>query len=178
MHIKFSIKAIAILPLLFLFTLSCSPGKKKEQQEAFQYNKFKDSIIVVNKEAISASSNLFDDRIFTPGFDSLENLLVKIDTLWHRDAAMMEQVDTLIKRLKNAKNVSPAEYQQLKENVRTLDAFLNKKKDTIKTSCKEKECPVYAAVNKSRQLLFLYIDGELKDSFPVSTGVKNTGRLI
>ncbi len=172
MPIKFAIKAIAIIPGLFLFTLSCTTGKKKEQQEAFQYNKFKDSIIIVNKEATPDSSNLFDERVYTPGIDSLENILVKIDTLWHRDAAMMEQVDTLIKRLKNARNISPGEYQQLKENVRTLDTFLAKKIDTIKTSCREKECPVYAAVNKSRQLLFLYIDGELKDSFPVSTGVK------
>lgn len=172
MCIKFRIKAIAILSLLFLFTLSCTPGKKKEEQKAFQYNKFKDSVIVVNKDETPDSSNLFDDRIFTPGLDSLENLLVKIDTLWHRDAAMMEQVDTLIKRLKNAKSITPEEYQQLKENVRTLDAFLANKTDTIKTSCQEKECPIYVAINKSRQLLFLYIDGELKDSFPVSTGVK------
>ena len=172
MCIKFRIKAIAILSLLFLFTLSCTPVKKKEVQEAFQYNKFKDSVIVVNKDETPDSSNLFDARVFTPGLDSLENLLVKIDTLWHRDAAMMEQVDTMIKRLKNAKSITPGEYQQLKENVRTLDAFLANKTDTIKTTCQEKECPIYVAINKSRQLLFLYIDGELKDSFPVSTGVK------
>jgi lipoprotein-anchoring transpeptidase ErfK/SrfK len=38
--------------------------------------------------------------------------------------------------------------------------------------CKEAECGLYAHVIKSRQIMHLYINGELKDSFDISTGLK------
>jgi hypothetical protein len=85
---------------------------------------------------------------------------------------MMEQMDTLIKRLKNAEKYSPAEKEKIKENIRVLDSFLVSRNDTVKTYCRESECPLFAAINKSKQILYLFIDGELKDSFPVSTGMK------
>ncbi len=167
------IKAIVSSLSLLIFSLSCSDIKKKKRFENFQYERFKDSVRSENKKAINDTSNIFDGKVFTPGVDSLNTLLVKIDTLWHRDAAMMEQMDTLIKQLKNVDKYSPAEKEKIKENIRVLDSFLVNKNDTVKTYCRESECPLFAAINKSKQMLYLFIEGELMDSFQVSTGMKN-----
>ncbi|HEY6062414.1 MAG TPA: L,D-transpeptidase [Chitinophagaceae bacterium] len=166
------INAIITSFVLLIFFLSCESPEKKNNPEKFKYERFKDSVNRENKKVINDTSNIFDGKAFTPGVDSVNTLLVKIDTLWHRDAAMMEQMDTLIKRLKNVEKYSPAEKEMIKENIRVLDSFLVSRNDTVNTYCRERECPLFAAINKSKQMLYLFIDGELKDSFPVSTGMK------
>lgn len=40
-------------------------------------------------------------------------------------------------------------------------------------SCKQLECAVWARINITQQRMFLYIEGELTDSFLVSTGIPN-----
>lgn len=67
---------------------------------------------------------------------------------------------------------SKEEKANLKENIRVLDSFLTANKSDEKISCREKECYLYVEVIKSRQMLYLHLDGMLKDSFPVSTGTK------
>ncbi len=163
---------LVFFPVIF-FSFSCTEGSRKKTFENFQYEKFKDSLRRENKRVRNDTVNLFDSKVFTPGIDSLDTLLIRIDTILHRDAARMEKMDTLIKRLKNAVQFSSDEKEKIKENIRALDSFLAKRSDTMKTNCRERECPLFAGVNKSKQLLYLFIDGELKDSFPVSTGKKN-----
>lgn len=172
MLLKSGFKTIVCLSLFVILLLACDSAKKKSPDRKFQYQQFKDSIVVENKDAIHDSINIFDSKEFTPGVDSIEAFLIKMDTSWHRDALKREKLDTLMKQLKNTEKLTPEEKEKFRENIRILDSFLLNKNDTLKINCRENECPLYVAISKSKQLLYLYIENELADSFPVSTGMK------
>lgn len=172
MTVKFGIKVFIATLAILIFFVSCRNTKRKAGPAKFQYERFKDSVSSENKNVINDTSNVFDNKVFIPGVDSFETLLMKIDTLWHRDAAMMEQMDTLIKQLKNDEKYSTGDREKIKENIRVLDSFLASRKTPENISCREKDCLLYAVVVKSTQQMYLYIEGELKDSFYVSTGIK------
>ncbi|HEY9663095.1 MAG TPA: L,D-transpeptidase, partial [Allocoleopsis sp.] len=172
------------LAVLFAFAItSCENPDEKAAPKSFSYEHFRDSLRysadTLGKDSLlKDTANIFDSKVFTPGKDSLNTLLTKIDTLWHRDAKMMEQMDSLIKRLKKVeRNYSEEEKQKVLENIHVLDSFLTAQKQLDTTHsrqvCRESDCRIFARVNKRQQKLFLYIDGELKDSFLVSTGMKN-----
>ena len=83
----------------------------------------------------------------------------------------MMQLDTMKKGLKKVPGFTEEEKAIIRENIKMVDSFLVTRKDTASTiTCMEKDCIVYAEIDKSNQTLYLYILGELKDSFKVSTG--------
>jgi lipoprotein-anchoring transpeptidase ErfK/SrfK len=94
-----------------------------------------------------------------------------MDTLWHRDAAVM-LADTFIKTMKKGEQFTPEEIAGAKANLAALDSFLKQQPDTSSISCRGRDCPLYAEIIKSSQTLYLYIAGEPVDSFKVSTGMK------
>ncbi len=54
-----------------------------------------------------------------------------------------------------------------------IDSFLlSRNNPDIPNPCTDTTCLIFADVRRSVQKLFLYIGGELKDSFPVSTGMR------
>lgn len=160
-----------LLVVSLLLLSSCKTEEKKVNISRFRYEEFKDSVIQNEKENKAEPVNMFDAPVFTPGSDSLDKLLVKIDTILYREAALMMQLDTMKKRMKNVAGFSEEEKVVIRENIRMVDSFLRTKKDTAsKTTCEEKNCIVFAEIDKSRQILYLYLFGELKDSFMVSTG--------
>jgi lipoprotein-anchoring transpeptidase ErfK/SrfK len=142
---------------MFLFS-SCSEPEKKKVTDRFQYEKFKDSLLTVKPDTTPETNNIFDMGTFTPGIDSLDKLLVDIDTV--------------LTRLKRMDKLSDTERAAVNENLRMLDSFYSRDKKTAEIPCIENKCGLYAHILKSKQLLFLYINGEVKDSFPVSTGIK------
>lgn len=154
---------------LFLLS-SCNGAKKKKGLENFHYEVFRDSISIENYNAANDTANVFDAGNFTPGYDSLQTLLLRIDSLWHGDVVMMMRTDSA--KMKKNEKFTAEEKAAVANNVRTLDYFLNYVDTVVNSPCKEKECTLYAEVIKSTQKLYLYIDGELKDSFKVSTGIK------
>ena len=117
------------------------------------------------------NSNIFDTTWLTPDADSLNTLLIQIDTAWHRDLSMLGQIDSLRKLPKKMDKYSPEELEILKENTRPLDSFLTTKIVPETTPCREQGCLVYVQIVKSTQTLYLYLDAALIDSFPVSTGI-------
>lgn len=146
-----------VLPVLFAcFILSCNSAKKEQEKPAFHYLDFKDSLLK-HHDSLPDSSNLFDKGVFIPGVNSLDTFLISIDTV--------------LARLKRQDFLSATEKSSVMENIRMLDSFY-KSKDTASNPCREEECGLYTHVIKSTQTLYLYIEGELKDSFPVSTGMK------
>lgn len=168
----------AIIPLLMLLAMplllqQCKNGESKPPEKQFVYKAFKDSLQREKYDGAGDSDNVFDTREFTPGVDSVDMLLVKIDTLWHRDYAMMQQIDTFIKSMKGGDSISAADKAAIIANLAVLDSFLQKKDTLPQSPCREKECLLYAVVSKSAQTLYLYVGGELSDSFRVSTGMKN-----
>jgi len=154
---SFPITVFALLLVIF-FGFSCVDPEKRTPAKPFEYNAFKDSLLSANKDTIPDSSNFFDNGNFDPRVDSLDKLLVNIDTL--------------LKQLKRLDSFSTDEKKAILENIKTLDSFYKQSTKADTFNCRENTCDLYAHVIKSKQLLFLYIGGELKDSFPVSTGIK------
>lgn len=173
MSIVFRYKLVLAIFLSLLFFQSCETGERKIKSKIDSYETFRDSVLAENRSIAPDTSNIFDDDTsFTPGVDSLNTLLVTIDTMLHREVSIMEQMDTLINRLKKANSYTKEEKEKLRENIRILDSFLVINKPEEKLTCKGKQCYLYVEIIKSKQMLFLHLDGELKDSFPVSTGTK------
>ena len=168
----FRYKLVIAMFLSLLFFQACENGKRKTKTKIDSYERFRDSVLAENRSIAPDTTNIFDnDTSFTPGVDSVNTLLIAIDTMLHRQAFIMEQMDTLIKKLKKAESFSVEEKEMLKENIRMLDSFLINNKTDDKISCIGNQCYLYAEIIKSRQLFYLYLDGELKDSFKVSTGM-------
>jgi lipoprotein-anchoring transpeptidase ErfK/SrfK len=155
---------------MLFFLPSCQQEEKKAPEITIQYEQFKDSVISSSKESKVESSNIFDDPTFTPGKDSLNKMLIRMDTMWKREADLIEKLDTLKKGIKKYPGFTDEERAAIKENISMVDSFLMAKDTTEKPTCVDKSCLIYAEIDKSKQLLYLYIMGELKDSFKVSTG--------
>jgi Uncharacterized protein conserved in bacteria len=169
MH-RFCISVI-LLAVLLSFQ-ACRNKHEKSAKTPFRYKAFKDSIAREKYDTTGDASNIFDAPGFTPGNDSLIPLLQKIDTIWRRDAWMMQQVDTIIKLMKTGDTVTPEKKAAIQENLNILDSFLTSRPDTAQTNCRQKDCFLYAEIIKSSQTMYLYVGGELVDSFKVSTGIK------
>ncbi len=149
---------------------ACDRVKKKKILEDFKYESFRDSLNRDSNSIGHDSTNLFDASAFIPGIDSLDTLLIRIDTIWHKDIALLARIDSLKSRGKNEKVVASEEMTTARSNINAIDSFKKNINTIAPASCKEKECFLYAEINKSAQRLDLYIDGEWKDSFRVSTG--------
>ncbi|MBK9380472.1 MAG: L,D-transpeptidase [Chitinophagaceae bacterium] len=170
MSIKYRKKFLASLLFILWLIPSCDTVKKKKVLEDFKYESFRDSLNRDSTGITADTTNIFDASVFIPGIDSLDTLLKRIDTLWHQDIALMLRIDSLKSRGKNEKTVTSEEMATARSNINALDSFKNIRNIIVPVSCKEKECFLYAEINKSAQRLDLYIDGEWKDSFRVSTG--------
>lgn len=164
-----------MLTVMMLVLLpACKEHVRKKLPENFSYSSFKDSIKAVPYDSSTDVSNIFDSTIFTPGQDSLEDLLLQIDTAWHQELTLMENIDTLLRIWKKGDQYKDEDMASIRENVQMLDSFLTKKLAADSGTCREKSCLLYAEVIKQTQTLYLYLDGSLIDSFPVSTGINNT----
>jgi hypothetical protein len=160
-----------IKPGIFIFTIlaglslfsSCKDKKTETETQTanekavFEYNQFRDSINKL-RDTLYDSSNLLDDDTYFPGKDSLGELFTSIDTL--------------LSQIKNQDSLSAEEKLALQENLAMLDSFYSSRTDTAKATCEERQCNLFAHVIKSRQIMHLYINGELLDSFDISTGLK------
>ncbi len=170
-------KAKSILKICLIFGAiivgchSCNNGKEKKILDSTAYKTFKDSVIIIKDTATSVdTSNLFDNNEFIPGVDSLDTLLMQMDTLLHKEFLISENIDTLLKYWKKKDTFTVEEKLHLAENIKILDSFLINKKSPDSIYCEGKDCLIYAEINKQTQQLLLYIDGELVDTFLVSTG--------
>jgi len=170
MKIKNNVSAV----LVFILVLaSCNQEEKKENIQPIIYETFKDSVMDSHKDEKLDEENIFDTPGYAPGIDSLETLLLNIEAILERDSVlMMIQLDTMKKKLTNVPGFTDAEKTIIKENIQLVDSFLKARKDTTeKITCKEKDCLLYAEIDKSKQLLYLYLLGEPIDTFKVSTGL-------
>ena len=165
--IKRSVFVIVLLSALY----SCNNRHKKKLPSNFNYKVFKDSIKEAGYDNASDNSNIFDSTIYTPGVDSFDTLLLKIDESWKADVAIMLQLDTLLNVWKKYGKYTAEDSAAILENIKVLDSFFLKKQAIVQTDCKEKDCLLYAEIIKSNQTMYLYLDAELIDSFPVSSGI-------
>ncbi len=164
---------LAFFFVCIVFFVSCEQEEKNVPVQPIVYESFKDSVIKVNKDEKPDEENVFDSQDYIPGVDSLETLLLNIEAILERDSVlMMIQLDTMKKKLTNVPGFTEAEKAVIKENIHLVDSFLKARMDTTrKITCKEKDCLLYAEIDKSKQLMYIYLLGEVKDTFKVSTGL-------
>ncbi len=159
--------------IIQLLLPACSNRSRHRLPKNFTYNIFKDSIKAVVYDSNNDETNIFDSTIFTPGKDSVQNLLIQIDSTWHHELSMIESMDTLLRIWKKNDQYEQSDLESIRENLKVLDSFLIRKQVADSGKCSEKDCLLYAEVIKQNQTMYLYLDGGLIDSFSVSTGVKN-----
>ena len=147
---------VTICGFISLLVISCKQKSTEREKQAFNYGAFRDSILK-NADTLYDSTNFFDDPNYNPGDTS---------------GSIFNSIDTLLSQLKRQDSLSADEQSALKENLATLDSFYKYREDTSTGTCKEGACGLYAHVIKARQIMYLYVDGELKDSFDISTGLK------
>lgn len=164
-------KKSVFLILFFSALCSCTNRHKKKLPPGFNYNVFKDSIKAADYDIASDNSNIFDSTIYTPGVDSLDELLHKIDASWKADVEIMLQLDTLLSVWKKTGQYTAEDSVVIRENIMVLDSYFLKKQAIVQAACRGKDCLLYTEIIKSNQILYLYLDAELIDSFPVSTGM-------
>jgi hypothetical protein len=142
------------------FLIYCKDKKTEtttaSEKPGFEYQSFRDSIYKV-RDTLYDSTNVFDDDSYDPASDSL--------------GMIFSSFDTLMSQIKRQDSLPESEKLALKENLAMLDSFYSNKVDTSSGGCKENECGLFVHVIKSRQILHLYINGEMKDSFDISTGL-------
>ena len=172
MKIKLIIGYVVAAILLQLLLPACTSKVRKKMPDDFTYQRFKDSIKASPYDSAQDLSNVFDSTIFTPGQDSAEALFADIDTAWHKELTMLENMDTLLRIWKKGDRYQKEDLASIRENVQLLDSFLAKKILIDSSTCRGKNCLLYAEVILQSQTMYLYLDGILIDSFAVSTGVK------
>lgn len=82
----------------------------------------------------------------------------------------MASLDSMKKRLRKEAGFTPEEKAVILDNIREVDSFLMARDTVEPGGCSGSECILFAEIDKSKQLLYLYVLGELKDTFKVSTG--------
>ena len=142
-------------------------------------------------KSVSDTTNFMDEAEFDPQKDSLSTLLQEIETNLKEDSLQIKKlgindsgvlsaplvndsvniVATTDTFTSDIRKIQPDEIKALKYNLAQV-----KQQDTSvvnKITCRRQQCTVWANIIKSKQKLYLYVNGELSDSFKVSTGDKN-----
>lgn len=164
---KMKIAGIFIASATLVVIQSSCDVVKKNRAKNFRYENFKSSALPVTPSSAD-TMNAFEANDFSTENDSGYVLFHRIDTLWNNDLAELKKIKPADKA---EKKVIRAEVKIINCNIKNLASFLNGKSSSLKSNCSEKECPLVAEIVKEKQLMYLYIGGELKDSFAVSTGI-------
>lgn len=156
--------------MAFVHFTSCMSNRNTPVANNFSYQRFKDSLLQTDTGKKPDTSNLFDNGMYVPGEDSLQTLLRNIDTLWKSEMHLMAHLDSMKKNIGKEAGFSADDKAIIQANIKEVDSFLMARDTIIPGGCAARECIVFAEIDKSKQLLYLYILGEIKDTFKVSTG--------
>ena len=160
---------VVVLIMGFILIFQSCQSSKKNPFLQFNYEVFKKATIA-ETDSTADTSNIFDSELFVPGKDSLDTLLLRMDTLWNAELADLQKINTsdTTDKMKLAE-----EADAVNKNIRSLEAYLKSRDSVSMPGCKAIDCSLFAEIDKSKQKMFLYIGGELKDSFLVSPGINS-----
>lgn len=187
-------KQLLVFGIFLTFLSACvSEGENVAGVQAgFNYRNFiKKFHRHTDKELLHDTLNVLEQHELNPFRDSLSTVLQKMEEAWERDslallnyntfntilqadslglqAILRDAYDSTTERALETSALPVAEdVEHLKFNLESIRS-LNKNTNTA-PGCQNAHCRVWALVNKSRQRLFLFVDGQLVDSFKVSTG--------
>lgn len=193
---KYQNKTLILLVTIFIFLFSCTNNSAEKKAKKVNYPKLTKKVKKDSTSLVSDSSNIFDGNEFDPTKDSLDKILALLEKEFLEDSAQIVltgvdsngvlnnigTVDSMQLFVENGinkkevftndlKKINEAEIKTLKYNLEQLKI----KPATIEDpniSKTQINARVWARVSKKTQLLKLYIDGNLVDSFKVSTGDK------
>jgi lipoprotein-anchoring transpeptidase ErfK/SrfK len=178
-----------------IYLFSCNSNSNNEKKRKVNYPKLFNFVKKESTPSVSDTNNIFDDNEFDPTRDSLSEILNLLENALSEDSAQLEligfndsgvlnnpaELDTLntydalgIKTetySNDLKKISVAEIKTLKYNLEQLKQITRVIPDSIKNRT-HNNARLWARISKKKQQMHLYIDGELVDSFNVSTGDK------
>jgi lipoprotein-anchoring transpeptidase ErfK/SrfK len=178
-------KKIVGISFICIFLFACnSTNKSNPEKKRFNIKElFKK--LKTEKQVLTTtdSSNIFDNTNFDPSKDSLA--IQDASSEFIRDSMLIEKlhidsakiltkpsiIDSTLqvkKQNQDIRNITDEEIQALKFNLEQLVVQV----DTATIIRKRKEARIWLEISKASQHLYLHIDGELIDSFKVSTGLK------
>jgi hypothetical protein len=182
---------LASISLLTITQLACNEENsvRKQISKLFRYDDFVKDVKASNTTTVSDSANLFDKNEFDTFKDPIGDLLKDVNQQLQIDSASIVRLgindsgilnQTTVLDLSSDSSVSKDTFTSdlrkiQSEEIKALKFNLSqlKPKDSVSqasSNCKQKLCKVWAHIQKDKQLLYLYVDGSLVDSFKVSTG--------
>ena len=187
-------RGFIILFCINYFFLSCSEESPIRQRAKKIFN-YKEVLGLVKETKastlISDSTNLLDEYEFDPFKDSIHLLLADVEEQLKRDSMALAEVNIANSRLyetdsigsitilsepskdtftQEVKQTQTQEVIALKYNLDQLRRIDTSRGSTTKGNCRQKSCKLWADISKRKQMMYLYLDGVLADSFKVSTG--------
>jgi lipoprotein-anchoring transpeptidase ErfK/SrfK len=184
-----------ILPCIAIILLLSTQACKEDTVQ-----KWKSKLSIKNlfkkakgQTALDASdtTNMLDSDSYDPSKVDSNDIMNTIETLYESDSSMIEKIGadksnsltkpidsltndtTLITNNKftnDIKQINTTEITALKYNLEQLKTKI--KPVPLDSNATQKQCKVWLDVSKNTQRLYLYIEGELVDTFKVSTGGK------
>lgn len=137
----------------------------------------------------SDTTNIFDADTYDPSKMDSAEVLKAIETIYEGDSSLIKKIgaddsgilgkhtqdmisDTVPLQQdsfsSDIKKINPQELKALKYNLDQLKA--NTQLKPLDSNARQKQCKIWADVSKKDQRLYLYVEGELVDTFKVSSG--------
>jgi len=172
-----------------LLLQSCeSTSSKNDLPPVLDYKQIAASIKQDTVVDLSDTANLLDSKLFNPT-DSLQAYLDSIERIYTHDSALVKiagindsgalasipSSDNISNPTdsftNNIKTINVEEIKSLKYNLEQLHQNDTMQQITKNAgTCKQIECRIWAKISKKNQRMYLYVDGQLVDTFKVSTG--------
>jgi lipoprotein-anchoring transpeptidase ErfK/SrfK len=196
---KNSTHNIIIITIISILFAACDGGIIKRNKKNVTKEDYKKIVLDVKQDTITNNSdttNMFDKSGYDPSADSMDQYLNNIENALEQDSMQISKIgindsgilasqitevnteDTALvisnaneKFTNDIKKVNTEEIKALKYNL----SQVNKKpiiKDTNSSIKKQIQSKLWAKISKKDQRLYLHIDGEIIDTFKVSTGDK------
>lgn len=183
-----------LMCLVVCLLAACSEqqGVRRKIGKWLDYHEFSGSVKQCNASTtLSDSSNLFDQDEFNPFRDSIDRLMAELDRQLREDSLSIvrygmadtialqaggwqENTDSMAMMrdtfTADIREIQAEEISALKFNLHQVRRSDSAGKSHHAGACRQKQCRVWANVDKTRQRLFLYLDGYLVDTFKVSSG--------
>ncbi len=167
-NLPFRMKKISLLVIISIALVvwhGCTETEKKDkdtkpaEKADLDYKKIVETVKQDSALDMPDAENLLDNKSYNPE-DSIDVYLDSLEKIYGRDSA-------LITRL-GMKDSASLKYNLAQ--IHNKDSIKNVALDT--NTCRQIQCRIWARVSKKEQMLYLYIDGKMVDTFKVSTGDK------
>jgi hypothetical protein len=164
-RIQHCLLSLAVVSIAAVTLYSCRQANSRLPTPV-SYEHFKDSILSAGRHEAFDSINVFDAGKYVPVADSEEKLFNELDSMWTNDQGDSAQALAVTEERSREQNLSAL------RSYRTGESGASNENTKSAGSCKEISCTLFAEIIKSRQVLYLYLNGALVDSFQVSTGIR------